>query len=233
MSGMGGAPDVWPWLALAGLGAYHGLNPAMGWLFAVALGLQERNRRAVLRALLPIALGHEASIALVVLLVGGLQLVAAPAVLRAAGAVVLVLFGLYKFLRPRSHPRWVGMRVTPPELALWSFLMSSAHGAGLMLAPFLLGWSQGGEIAQALALQHGGVEYAAFLATQQVALAADLLHWSAAAAVHVLGHLSVAATVALLVYEKLGVAILRRAWFNLDLLWAIALLVSAILILLV
>src|ERR671933_2401331 len=128
---------VWPWALMALLGAYHGLNPAMGWLFAVALGLQERNRRAVLRALAPIALGHEASIALVVLLVGGLELVAAPQVLRAAGALVLVLFGLYKFLRPRSHPRWGGMRVTPRELVLWSFLMSSAHGAGLMLFPIL------------------------------------------------------------------------------------------------
>src|SRR5919202_4891307 len=97
---------VWPWALMALLGAYHGLNPAMGWLFAVALGLQERNRRAVLRALAPIALGHEASVALVVLLVGGLELLAAPGVARAAGAGALVLSGLYKFLRPRSHPRW-------------------------------------------------------------------------------------------------------------------------------
>jgi hypothetical protein len=205
-----GAPDLWPWLALAGLGAYHGLNPAMGWLFAVALGLQERSRRAVLRALLPIALGHEASIALVVLLVGGLELVAAPQVLRAAGALVLVLFGLYKFLRPRSHPRWVGMRVTPRELVLWSFLMSSAHGAGLMLFPVLLGLPahEHADVLPAVAL--GGV------AAQDVA----------AVLLHTLAMLLAMGAVAVLVYEKLGLGVLRRAWVNLDLVWAAAVVIA-------
>jgi hypothetical protein len=102
-------PELWPWLAtLAVLGLYHGLNPAMGWLFAVAQGLQERRRSAVLQALPLIALGHEASVGAVVLLVNGLQLVAAPDLLRASGAAALIAFGAYKFLRPRSHPRWVG-----------------------------------------------------------------------------------------------------------------------------
>ena len=203
-AGGGGAGGLWPWLALAGLGAYHGLNPAMGWLFAVALGLQERSSRAVLRALLPIALGHEASIALVVLLVGGLELVAAPQVLRAAGAVVLVLFGLYKFLRPRSHPRWVGMRVTRRELTLWSFLMSSAHGAGLMLFPVLLGLPVHEHAEEFPALALGGV------AAQD----------AAAVLLHTLAMLLVMGAVALLVYEKVGLGVLRRAWVNLDALWA-------------
>ena len=206
-----GAPDLWPWLALAGLGAYHGLNPAMGWLFAVALGLQERSSRAVLRALLPIALGHEASIALAVLLVGGLELVAAPAVLRAAGALVLVLFGLYKFLRPRSHPRWVGMRVTPRELALWSFLMSSAHGAGLMLFPVLLGLP---------AHDHGHSVPAVPLSG--IAAAQD----AAAVLLHTLAMLLAMGAVAVLVYDKLGLGVLRRAWVNLDLVWAAAVVVA-------
>src|SRR4051795_7207520 len=114
-------PDIWPWLAALGvLGVYHGINPAMGWLFAVALGLQERRRSAVLRALPFIALGHEASVGVVVLLVTGLQFVAAPDVLRAAGALALIAFGVYKFVKPRSHPRWVGLRVTSAELVLWS-----------------------------------------------------------------------------------------------------------------
>jgi hypothetical protein len=204
------APDLWPWLALAGLGAYHGLNPAMGWLFAVALGLQERSRRAVLRALAPIALGHEASIALVVLLVGGLELVAAPGVLRVAGAVALVLFGLYKFLRPRSHPRWVGMRVTPRELVLWSFLMSSAHGAGLMLFPVLLGLPAHNHADALPAVALGGV------AAQDVA----------AVLLHTLAMLLAMGAVALLVYEKLGLGVLRRAWVNLDLVWAAAVVVA-------
>jgi hypothetical protein len=205
-------PDLWPWLALAGLGAYHGLNPAMGWLFAVALGLQERSSRAVLRALLPIALGHEASIALVVLLVGGLELVAAPQVLRAAGAGVLVLFGLYKFLRPRSHPRWVGMRVTPRELALWSFLMSSAHGAGLMLFPVLLGLPAHEHADELPALALGGV------AAQD----------AAAVLLHTLAMLLVMGLVALLVYEKLALGVLRRAWVNLDLVWAAAVVAAGV-----
>src|SRR5947208_1182259 len=153
--------DLWPWILLALLGAYHGLNPAMGWLFAVALGLQEGKRAAVLQALIPIALGHEASIALAVVLIRGVEAVAAPdlLVLRLAGAILLVLFGAYKFLRPRSHPRWVGMRVTPPELALWSFLMSSAHGAGLMLFPVLLGLHAGAHAhdVPALALSAGSL----------------------------------------------------------------------------
>ena len=206
------SPDLWPWLALVGLGAYHGLNPAMGWLFAVALGLQERNHRAVLRALLPIALGHEASIVLVVLLVGGLELVAAPAVLRAAGALVLVLFGLYKFLRPRSHPRWVGMRVTPRELALWSFLMSSAHGAGLMLFPVLLGLPAHEHADELPALALGGV------AAQD----------AAAVLLHTLAMLLVMGAVALVVYEKLGLGVLRRAWVNLDLVWAAAVVAAGV-----
>ena len=207
------APELWPWLALVGLGAYHGLNPAMGWLFAVALGLQERSRRAVLQALIPIALGHEASIALVVVLVGAAELVTAPRVLRVVGAVALVLFGLYKFLRPRSHPRWVGMRVTPRELVLWSFLMSSAHGAGLMLFPVLLGLPAHDHAHQVPALAPGGV-----------GVAQD----AAAVLLHTLAMLLAMGAVAVLVYEKLGVGVLRRAWVNLDLVWAVAVVAAGV-----
>src|SRR5215217_5251474 len=92
--------ELWPWLTLAALGAYHGLNPAMGWLFAVALGLQERRRAAVLRAFVPIALGHAASVAAVVALLGIAQALVDLDVLRRVGAVVLVIFGLYKLLAP-------------------------------------------------------------------------------------------------------------------------------------
>src|SRR5215218_3548580 len=129
--------ESWPWLALALLGAYHGLNPAMGWLFAVALGLQERRRGAVLQALPPIALGHAIAISLAVLLIGVAQIVVPIDVLRYACATALILFGLYKLVR-RKHPRWVGMQVGFRDLTAWSFLMASAHGAGLMLLPVLL-----------------------------------------------------------------------------------------------
>ena len=198
MSGDG----LWSWLALLLLGAYHGINPAMGWLFAVALGLQEGRRSAVLRALPPIALGHEASIALVVALVGGLQLIAGPDWLRLVAAVALVLFGLFKLVRPRAHPRWVGLRVGGRDLVVWSFLMSSAHGAGLMLMPLLLGLPTGG---------HGH---------DLPALGSGALLGAAAALVHTLAMLAAMGAVALIVYEKVGLGVLRRAWLNLDAIWA-------------
>ncbi len=199
--------DPWPWLALAVLGAYHGVNPAMGWLFAVALGLQERRRAAVLQALVPIALGHEASIAVVVLLVRGIELVAAPETLRLVGAGALILFGLFKFARPRSHPRWVGMKVTSRDLVLWSFLMSSAHGAGLMLFPVLRRLPEEGHGHDLPGLALSG---------------ASVVQDVAAVLVHTLAMLVVMGAVAVLVYDRLGVGVLRRAWVNLDLLWAAA-----------
>ncbi len=199
--------ELWPWLALVVLGAYHGINPAMGWLFAVALGLQERSSAAVVRALLPIALGHEVSIALMVLLVSGAQIVAAPGVLRLAGAALLILFGLYKFAQPRSHPRWVGMRVTGRDLALWSFLMSTAHGAGLMLFPVLLGMPSGGHAHNTEVNTLSSIQW-----TENMA----------AVLLHTLAMLLVMGAVAVLVYEKFGVGILRQAWVNLDLVWAAA-----------
>jgi hypothetical protein len=201
-----------PWLALGLLGAFHGVNPAMGWLFAVALGLQERRRGALLQALVPIALGHEASIACAALAVSVLRVVAFDLV-RALGAALLVAFGLYKLLRPRSHPRWVGMRLSLRDLALWSFLMSSAHGAGLMLMPVLLGLPgpAGGQDLSDLAVAEAGALQAA-----------------GAVVVHTGAMLVVMAAVALLVYEKLGVGVLRRAWINLDRLWASAVVVAGV-----
>jgi hypothetical protein len=204
--------EVWPWMALGLLGAYHGLNPAMGWLFAVALGLQERKLSAVLKSLVPIAFGHELAIAVAVVLVGLAELVAARELLRAAGALVLVGFGIFKLLRPRWHPRWVGMRVSQRDLVLWSFLMSSAHGAGLMLLPLLLG-------LPAPAHAQGVVSHA--LPAGGLA-GASLLQDVAAVLVHTLAMLVV-------VYTRLGVGVLRRAWINLDALWAVVLVLAGVL----
>jgi hypothetical protein len=205
--------ESWPWLALALLGAYHGLNPAMGWLFAVALGLQERRRGAVLQALPPIALGHAVSILVVVLVIGVAQIVVPFDALRYACAGVLILFGLYKFVR-RKHPRWVGMRVGFRDLTVWSFLMSSAHGAGLMLVPVLLGLSEATQVPpdQADHAAHTGM-------SGSTVVLADL----AAVGLHTLAMFAVMGAIAVVVYEKLGVMILKRTWFNLDLLWAGAL----------
>ena len=202
--------ESWPWLALALLGAYHGLNPTMGWLFAVALGLQERKRGAVLQALPPIALGHAVSILLAVLVVGVAQLVVPLEVLRYVGASVLILFGLYKLVK-RKHPRWVGMKVGFRDLAVWSFLMSSAHGAGLMLVPVLL------RLSEPMQGTHNHGDHAANVGAGTVL--ADL----AAVGLHTLAMFAVMGAIAVVVYEKLGVMILKRTWFNLDLLWAGAL----------
>jgi hypothetical protein len=217
--------ELWPWLILCGLGAYHGINPGMGWLFAVALGLQEQRRRAVLMAIVPIALGHALSIAGVVGLLWLAQANIPETALRYGAAAALFSLGFYRLLHAR-HPRWVGMRVNFRDLTLWSFLMASAHGAGLMLAPILLGWSDGNHAA------HGShATHLAHLPAEQVAALSGPLPWLMAVLVHTLGYLLAAALVALVVYEKLGVAILRRAWFNLDLLWVIALMLSGGLIL--
>jgi hypothetical protein len=221
-----------PWLSLGLLGAYHGVNPAMGWLFAVALGLQERRRAAVLQALLPIALGHELAVALVVVLAGTAQLAVAPQVLRPLGACLLIGFGLYKFLRPRSHPRWVGLRVSPAELALWSFLTSTAHGAGLMLFPLLLSLpapapGAPGEHASAGSAGAAGGPVLAWDGLDHAG-GAPLIQGIAASVVHTLAMLLAMGIVALLVYERLGVAVLRRAWVNLDAIWAGALVVAGV-----
>ena len=206
------------WLTLAALGAYHGLNPAMGWLFAVSQGMQHRSRRAVLRALAPIALGHELSIALVVALALGAAAVVDPSTLRIGAAAVLLAFGAFRFAKPRAHPRWTTMRVNRRELTLWSFLMSSAHGAGLMVAPVLLG----GAAASASSEGHD----LAMAGSAPVGVAA------VGVGLHLVAMVTVMAAVALLVYAKLGVEVLRRSWINTDALWAGAFVLAGIVTLL-
>src|SRR5690349_5133206 len=142
--------SAWPWLTLALLGAYHGINPAMGWLFAVSQGMQHGERRAVLRSLVPIAIGHEASIALVAGVVIFAEETVDPASLHIAAAAVLFAFGIFRFAKPRAHWRWTTMRVSGRELTLWSFLMSTAHGAGVMVAPVLLGFGSTSAAAASL-----------------------------------------------------------------------------------
>jgi hypothetical protein len=109
--------DAWAFVLLGLLGAYHGLNPAMGWLFAVGLGLQERSRRAVLRSLLPIAIGHEVSIVLIAALVLGLGVVADSTVLHVTAGIALIGFGVFRFVKPHAHFRWTKMRVNRRELS--------------------------------------------------------------------------------------------------------------------
>jgi hypothetical protein len=198
------------WSTLFLLGAYHGINPGMGWLFAVARGMQEHRARAVAWSLPPIALGHALSIGAVVLVAGFAQMALPLAYIRIGVAVTLVGLGVYKLIRSR-HFRWGGMQVGFRELTIWSFLMASAHGAGLMVLPVVLA----GPHAHHMVASHGATSGA----------------W--ATLIHTLGYFTVTAAVALLVYQKFGLAMLRRSWFNLDLIWAIALVVTGFVALLV
>lgn len=191
--------ELWPWFVLFLLGCYHGINPGMGWLFAVARGLQERSDRAVLSTIPPIALGHAASIAAIVVLAGVLEWRLPSATVKLVAGALLLAFGTYKLVRAR-HPRWVGMRVGFWGLTSWGFLMASAHGAGLMLVPVL-----------SLCGPHGS------------ALAAAAASWPLTVSLHTAGYLLVMSLAALLVYRRFGVAILRKGWINLDVIWAAAL----------
>jgi hypothetical protein len=210
------------WLTLAGLGAYHGVNPAMGWLFAVSRGMQERSRSAVLRSLVPIAIGHEMSIALVAALVVGLEVVTDSSTLRLVAAAVLFSFGIFRFVKPRAHFRWTSMRVTDRELTLWSFLMSTAHGAGIMVAPVLIGLQ--GAIDRSGAKAHDQADLGLLNASLGVG--------AVGIALHVAAMLAVMGVVAVVVYERLGLKVLRTAWLNTDRLWAGAFVLAAFITLL-
>ena len=206
------ATTLWPWAALALLGAAHGINPGMGWLFAVALGLQEQRRRAVWLALVPLALGHALAIGAVVALATALGVVLPPRLLRWLVAAALLGLGIFHLVRHR-HFRWGGMRVGARDLTIWSFLMASAHGAGLMALPLVLGAT-----SQA---HHGAVLHAGLSPAHSVGLLAS--------GVHAFGYLAVTAVIAIVVYEKVGLRLLRTAWINVDLVWAATLVVSAVL----
>jgi hypothetical protein len=197
---------AWPggWLALFLLGAYHGINPGMGWLFAVARGMQQHATKAVARALVPITLGHALSIGLVVALAGLIQIVLPLGYVRIVVAGSLIALGMLRILR-RRHFAWGGMQVGFRDLTIWSFLMASAHGAGLMVLPIVM------------PMEHEHMHMAGGTGPR-TGIEATL--------VHTVGYLSVTALVALLVYRKFGLALLRKAWFNLDLVWAAALIVT-------
>src|SRR5262245_51567152 len=130
--------DIWPWIALAALGLFHGLNPAMGWLFAVALGLQRGSERVVLLALAPIAVGHAAAVAAVLTGFLAFGFLVDRVTLSRVAAAVLIGWAVWHLVRGHRQRLVVGMQTGLAGLALWSFIMASAHGAGLMLIPVLL-----------------------------------------------------------------------------------------------
>jgi hypothetical protein len=264
----------WPWVAIVLLGLWHGLNPGMGWLFAVALGLQERKASAVWRALLPLALGHGLAIAAALLLAVLVGLLVPALYLKWLVAVILLAFGAFRLISHR-HPRFGGMRVGARDLTIWSFLMASAHGAGLMVLPFVVGASippvlgsnglvapmghheaptiiasahasplEGSEPPGAVCHPgaHGAVAspgpspsreaeagHAAHTGPLLSGLTDGRLVGLAATLLHTLGYLLLMGLVAVIVYERLGLRLLRSMWFNLDLIWAAALILTGLL----
>jgi hypothetical protein len=213
----------WPWVALALLGAYHGLNPAMGWLFALALGLQEKRRSAVISALLPIALGHAVAITLAILALRFAQHFLPMNILKWGVALFLFTLGVYRLFRA-NHPRGAGMRVGGRDLFVWSFLMASAHGAGLMLLPVLMAQPMSG-MTMTHSMAGGTSTIPASLSASAIALAV---------LIHTASMLVVAGILAIVffeTYEKVGLRLLRHTWLNFDLLWAIALLVAGCIVL--
>jgi hypothetical protein len=216
-----------PWLSLLALGAAHGINPAMGWLFAVGRGLQERDRRAVWRALGPLALGHAMAIAVAVLLAITLGQMLPVRWLRWIVAAALLAVGVDGLVRHR-HVRLGGMRVSARELATWSFLMASVHGAGLMVLPFMLGPAASPPLA-ALP-HHDAMGLVGGQARSLVAAGIGVVDPIGVTAplIHTLGYLAVTGVLAVVVYEKVGLRILRRAWINLNVLWAAALIAVAL-----
>jgi hypothetical protein len=198
--------DIWPWLVLIALGAFHGLNPAMGWLFAVALGLYRHSRKVVLVSLIPIALGHAAAIAVVVYAVMALGTVIDAKAFRMLSGVLLIGWGLYHLLYGHHHRMRIGLRTGLLGLFAWSFVMATAHGAGMMLIPVLMPLAEAGEHAHHMP------------ATSSLSIA------SLAVLVHSLAMLLTTGIVAIIVYEWVGLDFLRRGRINLDAIWTAALL---------
>jgi hypothetical protein len=211
-----GAPaslEFWSWLAVAGLGAFHGLNPGMGWLFAVALGLHRQDRRIVWLALAPIAAGHAVSVAAVAFVFLWVSWLVDGGAVRVGAALLLIGWALYHWRFGHRHRVRFGMQVGLAGLFVWSFLMAAAHGAGLMLWPALM----------PLCLPSDA---------RAVPASAPLVAGLAGVGVHTLAMLSVTAAIAAMVYEWVGLEVLRRAWLNIDALWVTALLATGMLMLL-
>ena len=219
MSGTG----IWSWWALFALGAFHGINPGMGWLFAVALGMQEQRRGAVWGAMIPLGVGHALAVATALLVALAAETVVPGHYVRWPVALLLVALGISRLVRHR-HPRWASMRVDKKRLTAWSFLMATAHGAGLMVLPIFLHMTATAQTAGEAAGHHVHAGTVA-VSGPFAGLLATLVHGA--------GYLSVTAVAAWIVYEKLGVGLLRRAWINIDLIWAGALIATGFLTVLI
>ena len=200
----------WPWLVVAGLGAFHGLNPAMGWLFAVALGLHRDSQAVVLESLVPLALGHAVAVVLVAVTFVYFGRVVDHVLVQRICGIILIAWAIYHVLYGHRHRVRVGMQTGMWGLALWSFLMATAHGAWLMLIPALV----------PLCLPSGPA--------RELTTEGSMLTALAAVGVHTSAMLVVTGVIAIVVYRWVGVAFLRRGWLNIDLLWTAALIAAGL-----
>jgi len=202
------------WLAVVASGLYHGINPGMGWPLAVSAGLMGKGRGTLLRALVPIAAGHFIAMAAILLPFAAMAtLVAWQREIRIAAALLVIAFGLYLLIN-RRHPRFLA-RIRPTQLVLWSFWVAMAHGASLMLVPIYLGLCRTNELDQAhraaSALMSGNLP---------IAFTVSL--------VHTLAMIASGGVMALAVHEWLGPQFISRSWFNLDLVWALSLILVGV-----
>lgn len=195
------ASSAAPWLAVLAIGAYHGLNPGMGWPLAVANGIAARRGRAVFATLLPLGAGHLLAMATVLLPFTALGVLYAwNGPIRLVAGLLLAAFGLWRLI-DRRHPRFLA-RIKPTRLVWWSFLMATAHGAGLMLLPFAIGLCAAPQLGAGLA------------AAALVSLA------------HTVAMLCSGLLAAWVVYRHVGLRMLNRAWINLDAVWGASLVVA-------
>lgn len=210
--------------ALLSLGALHGLNPGMGWLFAVALGVQRGDRRTVWRALGPLALGHALAIAAAVAIALEFEVVLPSIGVRWVAATLLLGLGVWQ-LRGHRHAglgRWRpgGLGASGRELVAWSFVVASAHGAGLMAAPFALRAVRSGVMGHSGHASHSSAALASVASVDWPTL------W--ATTVHTVGYLLVTGLLAVVVYERAALHLVRRAWINFDLVWGAALVLTGV-----
>ena len=195
------------WLAVIASGLYHGVNPGMGWPLAVSAGLMEKSPRALVAALVALAAGHLLASLLVFLPFAFLTALAEwQRAIQAAAALLVIGFGIFLFFS-RRHPRALA-RIPPTQLALWSFAVAIAHGAGLMLVPIYLGLC---------ATPVSGDDMTSPL------VAANLTMAVLVAVVHVSAMIAAGGCLAWLAYRYLGLRLVSRSWFNLDAVWALSL----------
>ena len=189
------------------LGFYHGVNPGMGWLFSVALSMQRESTKTIFISHIPIAIGHLLSLIVTILVYYVIQEFITPETSKLFFALLLIGFGIYKLI-DRSHFNWVKMNVNNFDLFIWSFLMASSHGAGLMLIP---GFNYEGDHM----IHH--LEHFGFFAL----------------GIHTLAMLITSIIIAFLVYKLIGLRILRTSWINFDYIWSFVLILGGLFIFLV